>query len=196
MNQANQIETKLVLASGSPRRRMLLGAAGVSFEAAESGIDETRKAGEDSRGYAIRMAREKALSVSRKRPEALVLGADTIVECDGEILLKPEDAADARRILRTLSGNTHTVITAFALARAGAILEATPVASRVSFRRLNADEIDAYIATGEPFDKAGAYGIQGDGAGFIVDVDGARDNVMGLPVREVLEALRRHRANL
>ena len=194
MDQANSNKSKLILASGSPRRRMLLRAAGISFDAAESGIDETRNDGENGREYAMRMAREKALTIAPGDPGALVLAADTVVECDGEILLKPEDAADARRILRKLSGNTHTVITAFALARANVILELEPVASRVTFRPLDAGEIDAYIATGEPFDKAGAYGIQGDGAGFIVHVEGARDNVMGLPVRQVLEALRRHQA--
>lgn len=193
MDQAKPIESKLILASGSPRRRALLRAAGIVFEIAESGIDETRNAGENGRDYAMRMAREKALCVSPRFPAATVLAADTIVECGGEILLKPADAEDARRILRKLSGNTHTVITAFAIARADAILEHAPVTSRVTFRPLDAHEIDAYIATGEPFDKSGAYGIQGGGAGFIADVEGARDNVMGLPVREVLDALRRHR---
>jgi septum formation protein len=194
MDHATTIESKLVLASGSPRRRALLRAAGVSFEIAVSGIDESRFDGENGGDYAMRMAREKALSVAPGFPAALVLAADTIVECGGEILLKPADADDARRILRKLSGNTHTVITAFAIARADTILELAPVTSRVTFRPLGAAEIDAYIATGDPFDKAGPYGIQGAAAGFIAHVEGARDNVMGLPVREVLEALRRHQA--
>jgi septum formation protein len=97
-------------------------------------------------------------------------------------------------MLRTLSGNTHTVVTAFAIARAGAVVESTPVTSRVTFRALSPDEIAAYVASGESLDKAGAYGIQDVGAGFVQRVEGTRDNVIGLPVREVVAALRRHGA--
>ena len=124
--------------------------------------------------------------------DALVLGADTVVECGGEVLGKPRDHADAHRMLRALSGRFHTVVTAFALARDGRVAESRTVFSRVRFRELGDDEIDAYIRTGEPMDKAGAYGIQAAGAGLVVEVDGERDNVMGLPVDEVLMALRRH----
>jgi len=184
--------TRLILASGSPRRIALLRAAGVAFESVDSGIDEVRRPGENVRDYAVRMAREKALSVSQSCPEACVLAADTVVECYGQILLKPQGPDDARRMLLTLSGKTHTVVTAFAVARGGNIVEAQPVLSQVTFRHLGLDEIDAYISTGEPLDKAGAYGIQGAGAGFISRVEGSRDNVMGLPVRDVLDALRRH----
>ncbi|MGH7838124.1 MAG: Maf family protein, partial [Candidatus Binataceae bacterium] len=134
----------------------------------------------------------KALQVSRRHLEALVLGADTVVELNGDILLKPLDAADARRMLRALSGNTHTVVTAFAIARADRLLESAPVIARVTFRDLTPSAIDTYLATGESFDKAGSYGIQGAGAAFIASVKGSRDTVMGLPVREVLAALRRH----
>jgi septum formation protein len=183
---------KLILASASPRRKTLLGAAGVDFEIIESGIPEIRRQDESARDFALRMAQEKALSVSLRFPGAIVLAADTTVECNGEILGKPEDDDDARRMLRTLSGNTHTVVTAFALARAGAIVESIPVNSRVTFRPLEYAEIDVYIATAEPLDKAGAYGIQGASAGFIAQIEGSRDNVMGLPVREVLAALRRN----
>jgi septum formation protein len=182
---------KLILASGSPRRKTLLTAAGVEFETIESGIPELRREDESAGDFALRMAREKALSVSVSFPGAIVLAADTTVECNGVILGKPDNAADARRMLCMLSGKTHTVVTAFALARAGAVVESIPVNSRVTFRQLACAEIDAYIATGEPLDKAGAYGIQGAGAGFIVHVEGSRDNVMGLPVSEVLAALRR-----
>jgi len=185
------IPLSLILASASPRRKDLLAAAGVTFEIVESGIDETRFAVEEAATYALRMASEKALNVSCRRLEALVLGADTIVELHGEILLKPADPADARRMLRALSGNTHTVVTAFAIASAGHVLESTPITARVTFRDLSPAAIDAYIATGEPFDKAGSYGIQGLGAHFIASVAGARDTVMGLPVPEVLAALRR-----
>jgi len=181
----------MILASGSPRRHSLLAAAGLDFEVAESGVEENRAPGENAIDFARRMALEKALAVSGRAPGALVLGADTVVECEGEILGKPNDPDDARRMLRMLSGRTHRVVTAFALAADRAPIEARVVTSLVRFRPLSESEIDAYLLTGEPFDKAGSYGIQGEGAGFIVEVQGARDNVMGLPVREVLEALSR-----
>jgi septum formation protein len=181
----------LILASGSPRRHALLRGAGICFDIVESGADETRAAAEPVLDYALRMAREKALLVSARMPDALVLAADTVVECDGAILLKPNDDEDARRMLATLSGKTHTVVTAYALASGGTIIEAEPVTSQVTFRPLGGREIDDYIATGEPQDKAGAYGIQGVGATFIARVEGSRDTVMGLPVREVMAALAR-----
>jgi septum formation protein len=184
--------TKLILASTSPRRRALLAAASVEFELGDSGVEEVRLAGEPAAKFALRMAEEKALAVSRRAAGALVLGADTVVECGGEILGKPRDHADAHRMLRTLSGRFHTVVTGFALVRDGCVTESRAVASRVRFRELGDDEIDAYIRTGEPMDKAGAYGIQAEGAGLVVEVEGERDNVMGLPVAEVLAALRRH----
>ena len=183
--------TRLVLASASPRRKDLLAAAGVAFTIVASGIDETRAEHEDAATYAERMARAKALNVSHRRSEPLVLGADTVVELQGMILLKPDDPADARRMLRLLSGATHTVVTAFALAQGGRLLESAPLSARVTFRRLADPEVEAYLATGEPFDKAGSYGIQGLGAGFITAVEGGRDTVMGLPVAAVLAALRR-----
>lgn len=181
-----------VLASGSPRRRQLLTEAGLVFELMESGVEERREAREPAREYALRMAQAKASVVSSRAPSAIVLGADTVVECGGEILEKPSDAADARRMLSTLSERKHTVVTAFAIARGGQVIEADAVESSVFFRALSDAEIADYIATGEPFDKAGAYGIQGVGGGFIARVDGPRDNVMGLPVRNVLDALNRH----
>ena len=183
--------TELVLASASPRRRELLAAAGLRFALAESGVDEARADHEAAATYAERIARAKALSVSSRRPEPLVLGADTVVEVGGVILMKPVDRKDARRMLHMLSGATHTVVTAFAVAREGRLLESAPVSARVTFRPLGGSEIEAYIATGEPFDKAGAYGIQGAGGDFIVGVEGGRDTVMGLPVSAVLAALRR-----
>jgi septum formation protein len=183
---------KVILASASPRRRQLLGAAGIEFEAIESQVPEGHVAGEPARDYALRMAREKAGAVSSRVPEAIVIGADTIVVCENQILEKPADAHDARRMLAMLSSRTHTVVTAFALARAGKILESSPVESRVTFRKLTDAEIDDYIATGEPFDKAGAYGIQGIGGGFISQVEGSRDNVMGLPTQSVVAALARY----
>ena len=185
-------QPKFVLASGSPRRRQLLTEAGLTFELAESGVEELRTPHEPARDYALRMAQAKASAVSSRVTSAIVLGADTVVECGGEILEKPSDPADARRMLKTLSGRKHTVVTAFAIARDGEVIEEDAVESAVFFRDLSDQEIADYIATGEPFDKAGAYGIQGIGGGFIARVDGPRDNVMGLPVRNVLDALRRH----
>jgi septum formation protein len=183
---------KVILASGSPRRRQLLAGAGIEFDVIESMVPEQHMAGEPARNYALRMARNKAIAVSSRFPEAIVIGADTIVVCDTQILEKPTDVADARRMLAMLSARTHTVVTAFALARDGKILESSPVESNVTFRKLSDDEIEDYIATDEPFDKAGAYGIQGVGGGFISHVEGSRDNVMGLPTERVVAALARH----
>ena len=183
--------TRLILASGSPRRKALLCAAGLRFDIIESGIDETRADSESGRDYALRIACEKALSVSARVPDALVLAADTVVVCDDKILVKPNDQDEARRMLATLSGKSHTVVTAYALSSANAIIEAEPIISQVTFRPLSDTEIDEYVATGEPLDKAGAYGIQGKGADFIAMVVGSRDNVMGLPLHEVLAAVAR-----
>ena len=183
---------KVILASGSPRRRQLLAGAGIEFDVIESMMPEEHIAGEPARDYALRMARDKAVAVSSRFREAIVIGADTVVVCETQILEKPDDLADARRMLAMLSARTHTVVTAFALARDGKILESSPVESNVTFRKLSDAEIEDYIATDEPFDKAGAYGIQGVGGGFISHVEGSRDNVMGLPTERVVAALARH----
>jgi len=187
---------KLVLASASPRRRQLLAQAGLEFEVVESGVDESRAEGEAGPDFALRMACEKALAVSVRRPDALVLGADTVVEIDGEILGKPHDRADARRMLQKLSGQVHRVFTGFALARGGRIVESDAIVSGVRFRELSAAEIEQYIASNEPYDKAGGYAIQGDAGDFIAAVEGSIANVMGLPIDEVLTALRRHGAGV
>ena len=184
--------TTLILASGSPRRRELLTRAHIDFEVVQSGIDEIREPHEGAREYALRMALDKALAVSTLHPQRPVLGADTVVECGGVILEKPIDSRDATRMLTALSGRTHTVVTAFAIASNESLITSDAIVSRVTFRALTPEEIASYIATGEPFDKAGAYGIQGIGGGFISRVEGSRDNVMGLPTDEVLAALRRH----
>ena len=123
---------RVILASASPRRRQLLGAANIEFEVIESRVPEQHIAGEPARDYAVRMARDKARAVSSRFPDAIVIGADTIVVCEGQILEKPADANDARRMLAMLSARTHTVITAFALARGGNILESSPVESLVT----------------------------------------------------------------
>jgi septum formation protein len=184
--------SKLILASGSPRRRDLLNRAGITFTIRPADIDEIRRDGEGAQAFALRMANEKALAVAGHYPAELILAADTIVELDNQVLGKPVDADDARRILRRLSGRTHRVVTAYAIARHGSVAEAKAVISHVTFRHLDDAEIEHYLATGEPFDKAGAYGIQGTGADFITAVEGDRSNVMGLPVNQVLIALARH----
>ncbi len=181
-----------MLASASPRRRKLLEQAGVEFEIIESGIDEQRQHAESGPDFARRMASEKALAVSARRPAALVLGADTVVEIDGEILGKPHGPREARRMLRMLSGRVHRVFTGFALARAGQVVESAAIASGVRFRELSDAEVERYIATNEPYDKAGGYAIQGDAGDFIAAVQGSTTNVMGLPIDDVLKALRRH----
>ncbi len=176
----------LVLASGSPRRRQLLEMLGIPIEVRPSRISEVRRPGESPRTYAERLAREKAAGV----PGALVLGADTTVVVDGEMLEKPVDAADALRMLKRLEGRAHQVITAIALKTPDGMLGATDVTA-VTFRPADDDTLRAYIATGEPMDKAGAYGIQGYGAALVERIDGDFFGVMGLPVRLVLDLLAR-----
>jgi nucleoside triphosphate pyrophosphatase len=176
----------LVLASGSPRRRQLLEMLGIPIEVRPSRITEIRAPGESPRAYAERLAREKAAGVTGP----LVLGADTTVVVEGEVLEKPTDALDALRMLGRLQGRTHEVITAVALKTAEGILDATDVTS-VTFRPADDAFLRAYIATGEPMDKAGAYGIQGYGAALVERIDGDFFGVMGLPVRLVLDLLAR-----
>ena len=176
----------LVLASGSPRRRQLLEMLGIPVEVRPSHVAEIRAPGESPRAYAERLAREKTAGVGG----ALVLGADTTVVVEGEVLEKPTDAADALRMLGRLQGRTHEVITAVALKTAEGILGATDVTS-VTFRPADDAFLRAYVATGEPMDKAGAYGIQGYGAALVERVDGDFFSVMGLPVRLVLDLLAR-----
>ncbi len=174
----------LVLASGSPRRRQLLEMLGLGVEVRPPRIAEIRAPGEDPRSYVERLAREKAASVAGD----LVLGADTTVVVDGEVLEKPTDADDALRMLRRLQGRTHQVLTAIALKTPRGMLGATDVTA-VVFRTADDDLLRAYVATGEPMDKAGAYGIQGYGAALVERIDGDFFSVMGLPVRRVLELL-------
>ncbi len=186
---------RLILASASPRRRELLAQAGYAFEVYPSHVNEDLRRGEDAIAYVIRLAREKALSVfteisskSTAPPQVVVLGADTTVTLDSHILAKPEDAADAARMLRMLSGRTHRVITGIAIATAKGVEVAAEVTG-VQFRTLSDAEIDAYIATGEPMDKAGAYGIQGLAAKWIPRVEGCYFNVVGLPLALVATML-------
>jgi septum formation protein len=189
---------RLILASASPRRRELLKQAGFTFEVRPAQVNEDPYPDEDPIAYVVRLARHKAKSVlaeiSSDAPvqSAVVLGADTTVTLDGHILAKPEDAADAARMLRMLSGRTHRVITGVAVASATGTEVATEITG-VQFLTLTDEEIDAYIATGEPMDKAGAYGIQGYAAKWIPRIEGCYFNVVGLPlalVSTMLEAVR------
>jgi len=174
----------LTLASASPRRRQLLEMLGLSIEVRPSQVPEVRGPTETPIAYAERLAREKARSVSG----ALVLGADTTVLLDDRLLEKPADAEDALRMLRLLQGRSHEVITAVALVAGGVLRQATDVTA-VTFHRCTDDFLRAYIRTGEPMDKAGAYGIQGYGAALVERIDGDFFGVMGLPVRLVLRLL-------
>jgi septum formation protein len=180
-----------VLASRSPRRAELLRAAGIPFVVVPpADEDETPPAGTPPREVPRVLAVQKALRVARALPGRVVLGADTVVLLDGAVVGKPRGAADARRILAALSGRTHEVATGIALVRGGVRLDDLAVA-RVTFRPLAASEVDAYVATGEPFDKAGAYAIQGGAGGFVSALEGGIDTVVGLPVDRVRALLRR-----
>jgi septum formation protein len=174
----------LILASGSPRRRQLLEMLGIEVAIQPPHIPEIRELHELPQPYVERLAREKAASVSGD----LVLAADTTVVVEGEILEKPADPDDALRMLRRLQGRTHQVITAIALKTSGGTLTATDITA-VTFRAADDAFLAAYVATGEPMDKAGAYGIQGYGAALVEGIQGDFFSVMGLPVRLVLQLL-------
>jgi septum formation protein len=176
----------VVLASQSPRRRDLLTLVGITHEVRPANIDETYLAGEAPRAHAERLARGKAAAISA--PDAVTIGSDTIVVIDGEVLGKPRDENDAARMLTRLSGRSHTVVTAVAASWAGRMLSDVEEVA-VTFRSLSPDDIAAYIATREPMDKAGAYGIQGFGATIVERVDGDYFAVMGLPLNRLARLL-------
>lgn len=178
----------LILASRSPRRSELLVAAGISFEVLAADIDETPHGNESPAAYVERLAIEKARAVYAWRPAARVLGADTTVTIDGEILGKPVDEADARRMLRLLSGRVHDVHTGVALVSAAGVRSAVDT-TRVWFRSMTDDDISWYVTTGEPVDRAGAYAIQGFASRFIPRIEGSYSNVVGLPVALVSSIL-------
>lgn len=175
----------LVLASASPRRRQLLEAAGLGFTVDAADVDETPPRGKKAPKVALLLARRKAEAVAARHPEDFVLGADTIVELEGQILGKPRDDQDAARILGALSGHTHRVITGIWLVPPGAPGHGQTVETRVTMRALSAEEIRAYVASGEGRDKAGAYAIQETGDAFVARLEGDYDNVVGLPVSKV-----------
>jgi len=179
---------RLVLASGSPRRREILSALGLEFDVRAPDIDETLQPGEGADAAARRLAERKAAAVEAG-PEELVLAADTIVVLDGELLGKPEGVEEAAVMLERLAGRSHEVVTGLAL-RAGADTRSIAARTEVVFRVLDRTEIAAYVATGEPLDKAGGYGIQGYGSALVERIEGDFFNVMGLPVPAMLTLLR------
>lgn len=179
-----------ILASGSPRRRELLGQLGLRFEVIPADLDESIVSGETPSAYVERLAREKAAAVHASHPASLVLAADTSVVVDDEILGKPgTDASLAEAMLRRLSGRSHRVMTGVAVA--GATLESMVVTSEVVFRALSVEEIRWYAAQGEGRDKAGGYALQGIGAAFIAELRGSPTSVIGLPLPESVALLRR-----
>ncbi len=180
---------RVILASSSPRRRELLTLVGIAHEVIPADIDETERRGEDPAEHAERLAREKGTVIAHRHPDALIIAADTIVVIDGRVLGKPRTPDEAGLMLRTLRGRTHRVLTAVAVARGTRLVSGVEEVD-VTFRDLSDADIAAYVATGEPMDKAGAYGIQGYGAALVERIEGDFFSVMGLPVRLVLNLLR------
>jgi septum formation protein len=185
---------KIILASQSPRRRYLLERAGLKFKVVPSAIDEASVVRSDPAEYVRALAEAKAGDIAARYPESWVIGADTVVVVAGHVLGKPASQAEAADMLRRLSGRTHQVLTGWCVCRrAAGLLHADTVSTDVVFKELSADEIRWYIQTGEPFDKAGAYAIQGIGTFLVRRISGSYTNVVGLPVCEVLEFLIREK---
>lgn len=182
----------LILASASSRRAELLASAGIQCVVVPSGAAEDLLPGERPADHVARLARTKAREVAQATPGRFFLGADTAVVLDGEVLGKPRDAADAERMLRRLSGRTHEVMTGYEIYdKLGTRACGEVVITRVEFKTLSPEEIRAYVATGSSYDKAGAYAIQGRAAYMVRRVEGSYTNVVGLPLCEVVEALRK-----
>jgi septum formation protein len=179
----------VVLASSSPRRRELLNLIGIDHEVRPANLDESMRPREAPRRHAERLARDKASAVAMRDPDLITIAADTIVVINRKVLGKPVDREDAARMLAMLNGREHTVITAVAVSR-GKKLRSAIEEVKVKFRRLREEEIEAYIATGEPMDKAGAYGIQGFGATIVERVEGDYFAVMGLPLVRLISLMR------
>lgn len=187
----------LILASSSPRRRQLLQLAGLDFIVESADIDESVQPGEAPATYVQRLALEKAQAVwehhkAEQSQDLVIFGADTTVVCDGEILGKPTDPVDARRMLRMLAGRTHQVLTGIAAVSQRGLFSEVEI-TQVFFDLIHEDELNQYIATGEPMDKAGAYGIQGYAARWIPRIEGCFFNVMGLPIARAMALLARAR---
>jgi septum formation protein len=180
----------IVLASGSPRRKQLLEMLHIPFRVITPDVDEHVHPGESPQQYVTRLSRAKAEAVAQRAAGDVILAADTTVVLDGRIFEKPTSPADAVRMLLELQGRTHEVLTSVAVARDGEVAQALDV-SRVTFRPVDRGTVEAYVATGEPLDKAGAYAIQGLGAPLIDRVEGDFFGVMGLPLRLALDLLAR-----
>ncbi len=186
------MNSKLILASASPRRRELLAQAGYDFDVQASSVSESRLPQEDAIRFATRLAREKAEEVFARHQPAIVLGADTVVVCDAEVMGKPADPADAERMLLLLSGRTHQVVTGVAVvwgANSPPAIEVAAELTQVTMRTLSPEEVSHYVASGEPMDKAGAYAIQGYAARWIPRISGCYFNVVGLPLALVATML-------
>jgi septum formation protein len=190
MTEPSGPSPRLILASRSPRRAELLERLGLQFEIEPAEIDESYVDHEMPADHAERLAREKAFTISHRKPEALVVGSDTIVVLGSDVLGKPRDASDAVAMLRRLSGREHQVFTGVAVATGGRV-ESELERVTVRFRNLSERECEEYVATGEPMDKAGAYGIQGFGSALVERIDGDYFAVMGLPVVRTLALIRR-----
>ena len=180
----------LVLASQSPRREQLLRMLGLQFEISPADVDETYRRGENAKAHAERLAREKALKVSAARPDALVIGSDTVVVLDRQVLGKPRDENEAIDMLMRLQGRTHRVETGIAIATPDQLVLSGIETVRVHFRPFDRTMAEEYVATSEPMDKAGAYGIQGFGAAIVERIEGDFFAVMGLPIGRMLALLR------
>jgi septum formation protein len=184
------LREKLILASSSPRRKELLDAVGWPYEAIVAGIDESLRPNEKPVAYVQRLARAKAEAVAARVQAGLVLGADTTVVVENQILGQPDDDDDARRMLNLLNGKWHEVLTGVAALRVGGETRVDYETTRVRFAEMSDGEIDWYVATGEARGKAGAYGIQGAAGLFIEEIDGDYFNIVGLPIRLVYELTR------
>jgi septum formation protein len=188
------VHAPLILASRSPRRRTLLERAGLAISVVPSTVDEAAFSGPDPVTVARTLAEAKARQVARTHPDSWVIGADTMVVIDGRVLGKPASETEARAMLRRLSGQTHRVVTGWCVGSHGKDRWHTEACvTRVCFKTLTEAEIDWYVATGEPFDKAGAYAIQGIGTFLVRSIEGSYTNVVGLPVCEVIENLLQER---
>lgn len=190
MRMENRGSSELILASKSPRRQYLLEQAGLSFKVRPSHVDESTVTFSTPEGYVKTLARAKATEISNAHPESWVIGADTIVMIGDQVLGKPKNRHAARQMLMDLSGRSHFVFTGFCICRKrGGALFSETVKTEVVFKQLSDEEIEWYIRTDEPFDKAGAYAIQGLGTFLVRRINGSYTNVVGLPVCEVIEIL-------
>lgn len=180
----------LILASASPRRQELLRVLGIEFDVIPSDVNEEFLNGETPRDHVLRLARDKSMFVSRDNPGAWVLGADTVVVINDEVLGKPETPDEERAMLAKLSGRSHRVLTGFSIVKSGKLLIHDVVESTVIFKEIHEDEIEWYASTEEPYDKAGGYAVQGMAAYFVKEIHGSYANVVGLPLTEVVTALK------